>query len=160
MYRFTGWRFLSIGKALERAYLLSSLLIDFAEPGAPDGSLDFALEAADSAMSHRMRYAVSTQHETVADLLALDPLNPRSVIHQLNALETHVEYLPNTEPHQQYSPLQRTLLETRAMLANPHTGRGHDRGPFRHQRQDRGNLRRTRPCLFPLSWPRCFMTLA
>ncbi|MBU1174593.1 MAG: alpha-E domain-containing protein, partial [Alphaproteobacteria bacterium] len=117
MYRFTGWRFLSIGKALERAYLLASLLIDLCDDAAPDGSMDFALEAADSVMSHRRRYAVSTRRETVVDLLALDPLNPRSIIHQINAVETHVSFLPNAEPHQQLSPLQRLLLETRAMLA-------------------------------------------
>ncbi len=117
MYRFTGWRFLSIGKALERAWLLNTLLIELADPDAPDGSLDFAIEAADSAMSHRRRYTVSTSHETVVDLLALDPLNPRSIVYQLNAIEEHVGFLPNTEFHRQLSPLQRALLQTRAALA-------------------------------------------
>ena len=117
MYRFTGWRFLSIGKALERAFLLSGMLIDLCDEAAPDGALDFALEAADSAMAHRQRYAVSTRRETVIDLLALDPLNPRSLIHQLNAVEAHVEYLPHTGLHRQLSPLQRALLETKAALA-------------------------------------------
>ena len=117
MYRFTGWRFLSIGKALERAYLLCTLLVELADPKAPDGSLDFAIEAADSAMSHRRRYAVATSRETVVDLLSLDPLNPRSVIYQLNEIEEHVGYLPNTEFHRQLSPLQRAMLQTKAALA-------------------------------------------
>lgn len=117
MYRFTGWRFFSIGKALERATLLCALLIDLADQAAPDGSLDFALEAADSAQSHRRRYAVSTRRETVVDLLALDPLNPRSIVHQIGAIETHVSFLPDSEFHRQLSPLQRAVLETRAKLA-------------------------------------------
>ena len=117
MYRFTGWRFLSIGKALERAFLLCGLLVDMCDAEAPDGSLDFTLEAADSAMAHRQRYAVATRRETVIDLLALDPLNPRSIIHQLNAVEAHIEYLPHTGMHRQLSPLQRSLLETKAALA-------------------------------------------
>ncbi|MCB1493423.1 MAG: alpha-E domain-containing protein, partial [Rhodobiaceae bacterium] len=117
MYRFMGWRFLSIGKAVERAYLLCTLLAELADPGAPDGSLDLAVEAADSVMSHRRRYAVSTSRETVIDLLALDPLNPRSIICQLNEIASHIEYLPNTEFHRQLSPLQRQMLQTKAALA-------------------------------------------
>ena len=68
-------------------------------------------------MSHRRRYAVATSRETVVDLLSLDPLNPRSVIYQLNEIEEHVGYLPNTEFHRQLSPLQRAMLQTKAALA-------------------------------------------
>jgi len=117
MYRYTGWRFLSIGKALERAHLLSCLLIDLCDEKAPDGSLDFALEAADCTSAHRRRYALSSRRETVVDLLALDPLNPRALIYQLDEIEAHMGYLPHTEFHRQLSPLQRSLLETRAALA-------------------------------------------
>lgn len=117
MYRFTGWRFLSIGRALERAYLLCELVAKLADPKAPDGSLDLAIEVADSAISHRRRYAVSTSRETVIDLLALDPLNPRSIIYQLNEIEDHIGFLPNTEFHRQLSPLQRAMLQTKAAVA-------------------------------------------
>lgn len=117
MYHFTGWRFLGIGKALERGILLCTLLEAMGDPEAPDGSLDFAIEAADSSMSHRRRYVVATSRETVVDLLGLDPLNPRSIIFQLNEIEEHVGYLPNTEFHKQLSPLQRALLQTKAALA-------------------------------------------
>ena len=37
MYRFTGWRFLSIGRSLERALNLSWLLASFADAEAPEG---------------------------------------------------------------------------------------------------------------------------
>lgn len=117
MYRFTGWRFLSIGRALERACLLADLLVDFGDADAPDGSLDLALEAADSTQSHRKRYAVSTSRQTLVDLIALDTLNPRAIIHQLDEIETHVGFLPDTGAARQLTPLQRSLLQLRAMLA-------------------------------------------
>ncbi len=117
MYRFTGWRFLSIGRAVERASLLAGLLVDFGDPAAPDGSLDFALEAADSTQSHRKRYAVATSRQTLVDLVALDTLNPRAIIHQLDEIETHVGFLPDTGVARQLTPLQRSLLQMRAMLA-------------------------------------------
>ena len=76
MYRFTGWRFLSIGRSLERAIAMAGALAWLADPEAPDGALDLAVEIGDSVMSHRRRYAVTTTRETVVDLLALDTHEP------------------------------------------------------------------------------------
>ena len=87
MYRFTGWRFLSIGRALERANRMADLLSVFTGPDAPDGALELLLEVGDSAMSMSRRYAVSLSHATVLDLLAMDPKNPRSVMYQLDRHE-------------------------------------------------------------------------
>jgi len=117
MYRFTGWRFLSIGRSLERAISLAALLAEFTDEEAPEGSLDLAIEVADSIMTHRRRYAVATSRATVADLLALDPLNPRAVIYQLNEISEHLDYLPGNEAHRQLSDLQRAMLRTRTDLA-------------------------------------------
>ena len=90
MYRFTGWRFLSMGRAVERAANMSSALAHFADPDAPEGSLDLALELGDSAMSHRRLFSVATTRETAIQLLALDPLNPRSILYQIDELHEHV----------------------------------------------------------------------
>ncbi len=62
---------------------------------APDGALDMLLEIGDSVMTHRRRYNVNTARLTVTDLLTLDPLNPRSVLFQLNEIRTEVEQLPH-----------------------------------------------------------------
>ena len=59
-------------------------------PRRPDGALDLAVEIGDSVMSHRRRYAVTTTRETVVDLLALDTLNPRSVLYHLTEIRDHV----------------------------------------------------------------------
>ncbi|ORE91942.1 hypothetical protein ATO13_18310 [Stappia sp. 22II-S9-Z10] len=117
MYRFIGWRFMSIGRSLERAMSLTGLLAQFADEDAPDGALDMAVEVADSEMSHRRRYAVATNRATVVDLLALDPLNPRSIIYQLNEIWSHLGTLPGGETHRQLSPLQRAALQTRTDVA-------------------------------------------
>ena len=117
MYRSMGWRFLSIGRSLERASSLVSLLAVFTDGNAVDGSLDLAVEVADSTMTHRQRYAVSTNRSTIIDLLALDPLNPRSIIYQLNQISDHMAFLPGVEAHSQLSPLQSVILQTRTNLA-------------------------------------------
>ncbi len=117
MYHFTGWRFLSIGRSLERGASLAGMLASFADPKAPDGSLDLAVEAADSAMSHRTRFAVSTNRATVIDLLALDQLNPRSILFQLNEINSHIGFLPETESDGPLSPLQRSIMKAHTNLA-------------------------------------------
>ncbi len=76
-------RFLSIGRYLERGLHMTGLLGHMSGPEAPDGAYNMLLEIGDSVMTHRRRYNVNTAAPTVTDLLALDPLNPRSVLYQL-----------------------------------------------------------------------------
>jgi uncharacterized alpha-E superfamily protein len=117
MYRFTGWRFLSIGRSLERAIAMCGALAWLADPDAPDGALDLAVEIGDSVMSHRRRYAVTTTRGTVVDLLALDTLNPRSVLYHLTEVQEHIAYLPDAVVNGQMSRLSRAMLQTHTGLA-------------------------------------------
>ena len=117
MYRSMGWRFLSIGRSLERSNALTSMLTSFTGADAVDGSLDLAIEVADSTMTHRQRYAVATNRSTVIDLLALDPLNPRSILYQLNQISDHMSFLPGVEANSQMTPLQSAVMQTRTSLA-------------------------------------------
>jgi len=117
MYRFDGWRFLSIGRALERIVCTATVLARFADPKAPDGGLDVAVDAGDSAMSHRQRYAVATNRGTVIDLLALDSLNPRSIRYQLTEIKDLVADLPGADVRGQLSPLSRAVLKAHTNLA-------------------------------------------
>ena len=68
-------------------------------------------------MSHRTRYAVATNRATVIDLLALDPLNPRAIMYQLNEVSTHIGFLPESGAAGQLSPLQRAMLQTHTNFA-------------------------------------------
>ena len=117
MYRFVGWRFMSIGRALERAQFMTASLGAMADPAAPEGALDLAVEIGDSAMSHRRRYAVATTRETVLDLLGLDSMNPRSILFSANEIQEHVGFLPGANVHGQMSPLARAVLQMQAGIA-------------------------------------------
>lgn len=117
MYRFNGWRFLTIGRSLERAVSMASLLAHFADEEAPAGALDLAVEVGDSLMSHRRRYAISTTRETVVDLLALDTMNPRSIIYHLAELGEQIGLLPISDRNGARSPLARAVLQLHSGLA-------------------------------------------
>ncbi|SMO56700.1 Uncharacterized conserved protein, circularly permuted ATPgrasp superfamily [Paracoccus laeviglucosivorans] len=110
MYRFFGWRFLTIGRMHERALGMTGIVASLADPDAPDGALDLCVELGDSVLTHRRRFSVSTSRETVIDLLVLDPLNPRSVRNQLEHMMTQIEHLPGAADHGQYSALGRAML--------------------------------------------------
>ncbi|EAQ05037.1 hypothetical protein OB2597_07125 [Pseudooceanicola batsensis HTCC2597] len=116
MYRYYGWRFLSIGRALERIDALAAVLETFADPAAPDGALDVALEVADATMAHRRRYALGTTRDTVVDLLAHDTGNPRSVLYQLREMQRLAEDLPGATLSARPSALVRELLPVRTRL--------------------------------------------
>ncbi|KRB51833.1 hypothetical protein ASE04_09910 [Rhizobium sp. Root708] len=117
MYRFTGWRFLSLGRHIERALHMTRLLGHMSGPDAPDGALDMLLEIGDSVMTHRRRYNVNTARLTVTDLLALDPLNPRSILFQMNEIHREVEQLPNALVNGQMSPFYREAMRLHSGLA-------------------------------------------
>jgi uncharacterized alpha-E superfamily protein len=75
------------------------------------------IEIGDSVMTHRRRYNVNTARLTVADLLALDPLNPRSILFQLNEIRADVEQLPNALVNGQMSPFYREAMRLHSTLA-------------------------------------------
>ena len=85
--------------------------------GAPDGALDLAIEAGDSIMTQRRRYAVSTTRSTVIDLLLLDDMNPRSVLHQLNQIREHLDFLPTPETGLVMTSVRRAVLKLETELA-------------------------------------------
>jgi len=117
MYRFLGWRFLTIGRSLERAMAMASLLAVMTDENAPDGALDFAVDVGDSTLSHRRRYTVRTGRPTVIDLLVLDGMNPRSIIYQLNELNAQIGLLPGATANGQPSPLAREILRIQTDVA-------------------------------------------
>lgn len=117
MYRFTGWRFLTLGRALERADAMAWALAVFADPGAGEGSHDLALELGDSTMSHRRRYPMASGRDTLVELLALDGRNPRSVVFQFEEVRTQVGLLPGAGGDGPPGPLARRVLAAHAGLA-------------------------------------------
>ena len=123
MYRFAGWRFLEIGRRLERGIQIASVTGWMTREDAPDGSLEMLLEVADSVMTHRRRYSVSAGVQSAIDLLILDPLNPRSVIFQISELREQIEALPGGIVDGQLSPTAKAGLQlhTELRIAEPET---------------------------------------
>jgi len=117
MYRATGWQFLSMGRALERAAMMSDLLAAVADPASAVGGLDLAIEVGDSLMIHRQGYSVFTRRESVIDLLALDEMNPRSVRFQLDVIAQRVTDLKGLRPERQTRDFGAKLDKVRADLA-------------------------------------------
>ena len=97
MTRGDGWRFLDIGRRLERALQMVEMLRRGLNPRNHDGGgeLQTLLEIADSSLTYRSRYLTSMQADLVLDLLLLDEANPRSAAFQLARLREHVERLPD-----------------------------------------------------------------
>jgi uncharacterized circularly permuted ATP-grasp superfamily protein/uncharacterized alpha-E superfamily protein len=85
MTRDIGWRFLSIGRRIERLqYLCSAIQHALSMPAESD--LEWLLELGDSIITYRSRYMARPQWLPVLDLLLLDESNPRSVLFQLDGL--------------------------------------------------------------------------
>lgn len=116
MYRAMGWRFLTIGQAVERAVNMVDLIAALTGAEAPDGALDLLVEVGDSVMTHRRRYAMVTR-ESVIDLLMLDALNPRSVLFELDRIQEHANALPGTREGTHLGLLARALLKLRTDIA-------------------------------------------
>ncbi|MGR3805792.1 circularly permuted type 2 ATP-grasp protein [Marinibacterium profundimaris] len=121
MFRFAGWRFLTMGRALERAELMTTLLTEFSDPDAPPGSYDLAIEIGDSVMTHRRRYSVDVTRNTAVDLLALDTDNPRSVMFQLSQLSEQEAQLRRRDGPMTDADRLILKLETRLAVATPET---------------------------------------
>lgn len=112
MTRGPGWRFLDMGRRLERSLhaiaLLRSTLSAVVEDEPP--LLEALLEIGDSSMTYRNRYLTSLQLPPVLDLLMTDDTNPRSIAFQLQALAQHVEHLPRDADQPQLSAEQQVML--------------------------------------------------
>ena len=117
MYRFTGWRFLEIGRRIERGIQIARSLAWLTRDDAPDGAIDMMLEIGDSVMTHRRQYTVRAGRRSLVDLLALDPLNPRSVLFQLDRLKVEIDLLPGTGRGGHLSPAAKDVLRLHTSLA-------------------------------------------
>ena len=122
MTRGQGWRFLDMGRRMERALQLVGLLRGalVAVSGIEGPLLEALLEIADSSMTYRRRYMSTLQTAPVLDLLLADEDNPRSLAFQLAALADAVDDLPRVDTSPGRSPEQRLVLAalTRVRVAD------------------------------------------
>jgi uncharacterized alpha-E superfamily protein len=105
MTRGYGWRFLDIGRRIERAVQMVETIGRGLIGGQGDhGELQAVLEIADSSLTYRSRYLTSLHTDLVLDLLLLDEANPRSIAFQLGRLREYVDDLPKRTSSDRAAP--------------------------------------------------------
>lgn len=92
--RVAGWRFLDIGRRVERAINTCRMVRAFAGDSASADDVDILLDLIDSQITYRSRYLIGVALAPVRDMALLDPYNPRSVSFQIGQLRDHIDTLP------------------------------------------------------------------
>ena len=106
-----GWRFLEIGRRLERGLQIMDLLRH--GMGSKLDNLDLVLQIADSSITYRSRYLTNLRPKYVLDLLLFDETNPRSIAFQLVSLAELSEKLPGKDTGNPWSLALKPLLAIR-----------------------------------------------
>lgn len=133
MTRSHGWRFLQLGRRIERAFQSSELLTaTFVHPIVNEQPLlESVLRVTDSLMTYRSRYLLQLRPVAALDLLVCDETNPRSLYYQLLSVTKILRALPGERSNLEMGTDQRiaeTLLHELRMsdphsLAHIHEGR-------------------------------------
>jgi uncharacterized alpha-E superfamily protein len=123
-----GWRFLEIGRRLERA-LQTANLLDCAltrtaltgealknESAEVESCLEVLLQIADSSITYRTRYLTTVRTDYVLELLLADEANPRSVAFQLVNLLEQIQHLPGRDSDETASPEHKLVSKALAQI--------------------------------------------
>lgn len=104
-----GWRFLEIGRRLERGLQVAALIRYGLTDALPERSrqLQKLLEIADCSITYRSRYLTSIQLPLVVDLLLLDETNPRSLAFQIEQIAGHLRTLGKVPADGMFELVQR-----------------------------------------------------
>jgi uncharacterized alpha-E superfamily protein len=117
MTQLAGWRFLELGRRIERGIMTCRFVRAFATPPVTGRALDALLELADSQITYRQRYVMVAARAPVVDLVTLDPHNPRSIAYQLDRVEQHLAALPQQRSDGRLSPPRQLVVSmTTALL--------------------------------------------
>ncbi len=121
MNRAAGWRFLDMGRRIERGINICRFTRTLAGDAATLDDLDLLLDLADSQITYRARYLVGLAMTPVRDMTMLDPFNTRSLAFQVVTLQSHLAALPSLvedgmmeEPGRVLVPLATAIQTTEA----------------------------------------------
>lgn len=95
MTRDDGWRFLVIGRRIERLIFLANTISQFLrlDSSRAVGCIEWLLELADSIITYRSRYMAQPELLPALDLIIADEANPHSIIFQTHSIERYLGYL-------------------------------------------------------------------
>jgi len=125
MIRGYAWRFIEIGRYLERSYqsmsLIGALLSPVLREYDEDNTLETVLLTMEALVTYRRRYRARTDVINGLELTLLDNTNPRSLNSLLHHLHDHVDALPEREQKNFLTQERRITLEllNHIQLAQP-----------------------------------------
>jgi len=128
MNRVAGWRFLDMGRRIERGVNACRFTRQFAGEDAGQDELDLLLDLVDSQITYRSRYVAGIALAPVRDLIMLDPFNPRSTAFQVETLKSHLAGLPPLHPDGMPEEPSRVLIR---LASEIETARAADMNPGR-----------------------------
>lgn len=128
-----GWRFMMLGRRLERVAHTSVIIETMLSHNRDDVQLlEALLKLFDSTMTYRSRYRSQMDVRLVLQLLLLDEYNPRSLAFQLSEIEQTIKRLPGRRNMSQADALSRLaiaglsrirLADTQALIDSPRNAR-------------------------------------
>lgn len=107
MTRDLGWRFMSLGRRIERLQFMCMLLLRAMQMPA-HSNLEWMLKVTNNLVTYRSRYAAHPEWLPVLDLLLMDDHNPNSVTFQMKGL---VKYLEDMDAQDDAGGIAATLKE-------------------------------------------------
>lgn len=125
MIRGFGWRFLEMGRRLERTLQSTALLRSLLAPSLDDSDQEQVVETVllttEVLITYRRRYRTRPMVTHGLTLIMLDKTNPRSLHYQIDLLRQHIEQLQSRERSPVLSEEHRCILEalTLVQLSRP-----------------------------------------
>lgn len=121
MVRGVGWRFMEMGRRLERGMQTTALIKELLVPEVPPEDQQTLIEAMlltmETLISYRRRYRARMGVQSSLDLVLLDTSNPRSLLYQIDTINEHIDRLPKApETRHELSVEERAALEAQTTL--------------------------------------------
>lgn len=122
LFRGMSWRFLEVGRGIEKVYQLATLMRSLIVPVCQSDEshsvcVESVLSTTEGLTTFRRRFRNDASLYNVLATLMLDRTNPRSLIFQLEKLQEYLEPMPkNTLTAPESSKEQRAVIESIANL--------------------------------------------
>jgi uncharacterized alpha-E superfamily protein len=121
MVRNVGWRFMQIGRRLERSIQTNTIIGYVLGESVPKKDERLLISASllclENLISYRRRYSAELNIKSCLDLIMLDTTNPRSLLFQLDHLYKHLTLLPQGEKKtNELKPEENLTLQAKTLV--------------------------------------------
>ena len=120
MSRSLGWRFLDMGRRLERANRITELVRHSLGATSDKNETNLILEklltVSENIITYRRNYRSHLDSAYALQLILFDETNPRALAFQLRRLEWHAGLLPLSSTRHPLSDVEKNILEARTLL--------------------------------------------